>query len=86
MSDRIDKYEYLTGGEVLAFNQSQIIEQSIFTYSYEGKAFKNKQKRLEIKEKNDQGIKGLSNTINNFNQFEDTFQDNQLNNLIKDIL
>ena len=56
LSDRIDKYEYLTGGEVLAFNQSQIIEQSIFTYSYEGKAFKNKQKRLEIKEKNDQGI------------------------------
>ena len=50
------KYEYLTGREVLAFNQSQIIEQSIFTYSYEGKAFKNKQKRLEIKEKNDQEI------------------------------
>ena len=34
------------------------------------------------------GLKALdlSNTINNFNQFEDTFQDNQLNNLIKDIL
>ena len=31
LSDRIDKYGYLTGGEVLAFNQSQIIEQSIFT-------------------------------------------------------
>ena len=31
-SDKIDKYEYLTGEEILPFNQQQIIEQAKFTY------------------------------------------------------
>ena len=30
-SGKIDKYEYLTGGEILPSNQQQIIEQSKFT-------------------------------------------------------
>ena len=37
-SGKIDKYEYLTGEEVLPFNQRQIIEQAKFTYSPLGKA------------------------------------------------
>ena len=32
-SDKIDKYEYLTGEEILPSNQKQIIEQAKFTYS-----------------------------------------------------
>ena len=32
-SGKIDKYEYLTGGEILPFNQQQVIEQAKFTYS-----------------------------------------------------
>ena len=32
-SGKIDKYEYLTGGEILPSNQQQIIEQAKFTYS-----------------------------------------------------
>ena len=32
-SVKIDKYEYLTGEEILPFNQQQIIEQTKFTYS-----------------------------------------------------
>ena len=32
-SDKIDKYEYLSGNEILASNQEQIIEQATFTYS-----------------------------------------------------
>ena len=32
-SGKIDKYEYLTGGEILPYNQQQIIEQAKFTYS-----------------------------------------------------
>ena len=50
-SGKIDKYEYLTGEEVLPPNQSQTIEQAKFAYSALGKALKNKQKRLKIKEK-----------------------------------
>ena len=51
-SGKIDKYEYLTGEEILPSNQRQIIEQAKFTYSSLGKAFENKQKLLKIKEKN----------------------------------
>ena len=36
---KIDKYEYLTGIEILLSNQQQIIEQAKFTYSPLGKAF-----------------------------------------------
>ena len=51
-SGEIDKYEYLTGEEILAFNQSQIIEQVKFTNSRLAKAFKNQTKTIE-----DQGRK-----------------------------
>ena len=30
-SEKIDKYEYLTGEEILSFNQRQIIERATFT-------------------------------------------------------
>ena len=51
-SGKIDKYEYLTGEEILPSNQQQIIEQAKFTYSPLGKLLKNKQKQLKIKQKN----------------------------------
>ena len=38
-SSKIDKYEYLTGEEILPSNQQQITEQAKFTYSPLGKAF-----------------------------------------------
>ena len=38
-SGKIDKYEYLTGEEILPSNQRQIIEQGKFAYSSLGKAF-----------------------------------------------
>ena len=38
-SGKIDKYEYLTGEEILPSNQKQIIEQAKFTYPPLGKAF-----------------------------------------------
>ena len=46
-SGKIDKYEYLTGEEVLPSNQ-QIIEQTKFTYSPLGKAFE-KQTKEQVK-------------------------------------
>ena len=38
-SGKIDKYEYLAGGEILPPDLSRIIEQDKFTYSILGKAF-----------------------------------------------
>ena len=51
-SGKLDKYEYLTGEEILPSNQQQIIEQAKFTYSPLGKAFKKQTKTIE-----DQGKK-----------------------------
>ena len=38
-SGKIEKYEYLTGEEILTYNQKQIIEQAKFTYFPLDKAF-----------------------------------------------
>ena len=48
-SGKIDKYEYLTGQDILPFNQQQVIEKAKFTYFSLGK-IKNKQKQLKTKE------------------------------------
>ena len=64
-SGKIDKYEYLTGEEILPSNQQQIIEQAKFTYSPLGKAFEKQTKTTEdqvekqIKTTEDQGIKQI---------------------------
>ena len=64
-SGKIDKYEYLTGEEILPSNQGQIIEQAKFTYSPLGKAFEKQTKTIEdhgekqIKTIEDQGIKQI---------------------------
>ena len=46
-SGKIDKYEYLTGEEILPSNQQQIIEQAKFTYSPLGKAFEKQTKTIK---------------------------------------
>ena len=51
-SGKIDKYEYLTGGEILPSNQQQLIQQAKFTYSPLGKALEKQIKTIE-----DQGKK-----------------------------
>ena len=43
-SSKIDKYKYLTGEEILASNEEQIMEQTNFTYSLLGKAFEKQTK------------------------------------------
>ena len=53
-SNKIGKYEYLTGEEILPSNQQQIIEQAKFTYSPLGKAFEKQIKTIE-----DQGQKQI---------------------------
>ena len=46
-SGKIDKYEYLTGEEILPSNQKQIIERAKSTYSPLGKAFEKQIKTIE---------------------------------------
>ena len=41
-SDKIDKYKYYTGEEILPSDQSGIMEQAKFTYSPLGKTFQKK--------------------------------------------
>ena len=53
-SGRVNKYEYLTGEEVLPSNKQQIIEQAKFEYSPLGKAFEKQTKTIE-----DQGEKQI---------------------------
>ena len=51
-SGKIDKYEYLTGEEILPSNQQQITEQAKFTYSPLGKTFEKETKTIEDQGKN----------------------------------
>ena len=56
-SGKIDKYEYLTGEEILPSNQQQIIEQAKFAYSPLGKAFEKQTKT--IKDQREKQIKAI---------------------------
>ena len=47
-SGKIDKYEYLTGEEILPSDQRRVIEQAKFTYSLLGKAFEKQIKTIEV--------------------------------------
>ena len=46
-SGKIDKYEYITGEDILPSNQEQIIEQAKFSHSPLGKAFEKQVKTIE---------------------------------------
>ena len=56
-SGKIDKYEYLTGEEILPSNQQQIFKQTKFTYSLLGKAFQEQIKT--IKEQGEKQVKAI---------------------------
>ena len=47
---KIDKYEYLTGEEILPSDKSRIIEPAKFTYSPLGKTFQQQVKTIEDQE------------------------------------
>ena len=63
-SGKIDKYECLTGEEILPSNQQQIIEQAKFNYSPLGKAFEKQIKTIEDpREKQVETLKPKSKSI-----------------------
>ena len=57
-SGKIDKYEYLTGEEILPSDQSRITEQAKCRYSMLSKAFQKRMKTVK-----DQGIKQVKALI-----------------------
>ena len=75
-SGKIDKYEYLTGEEVLLSNQRQIIEQAKFAYSLLGKGFE-KQTEKQVG-----AIKSLD-TSNKSKRIEGIFSQNFISHLIR---
>ena len=58
-SGKINKYEYLTGNEMLPSNQQQIIEQAKSTYSPLGKAIEKQVKAIE--DQGEKQIKAIQN-------------------------
>ena len=77
-SGKIDKYEYLTGEEILPSNQRQIIEQAKFTYSPLGKAFEKQTKTID--DKGEKQIKAIQDNkhLVNINDDDDDYKDKLL--------
>ena len=75
---KIDKYEYLTGEEILPPDQSRVIEQTKSTYSRLGKALEKKTTKKEV-----DAFKYLNlPNESKWEQIESKFPKKQLNNLI----
>ena len=82
-SGKIDKYEYLTGEEILPSNQQLIIDQAKFTYSPLGKAFEKQTKTIE-----DQGkkqVKAIQDNKQLVNINNDGYKDKQLRSKEREI-
>ena len=58
-SNKINKYAYLTGEQILPSNQKQMIEKDKFTYSLLGKAFGKQIKTIEVQ--GEKQIKAIQN-------------------------
>ena len=77
---KFDKYEYLTGEEILPSNQQQIIEEAKFTYSPLGKAFEKQAKT--IKDQGQKQVEALNTSKSNNEKLtiEDGILKSALNN------
>ena len=75
-SGKIDKFEYVTGEEILPSNQRSLIEQTNFTYSSLEKAFE-KQTEKQV-----DAIKSLD-SANRLKQVGDIFPQKLMNDLIR---
>ena len=88
LSGKIDKYEYVTGEEILPSNQQQIIQQAKFTYSPLGKAFEKQIKTIEDQGKKQvkaiQDNKHLVN-INSDDDYKDKLLLSRKRKIFKDI-
>ena len=75
-SGKLDKYEYITGEEILPSNQQQIIQKAKFNYSPLGKAIEKQRKTIE-----DQGkeqVKAIQDNKQLVNINKDDYKDKLL--------
>ena len=82
-SGKLDKYEYLTGEEILPSNQQQIIQQAKFTYSPLGKALEKKVKT--IKDQGKEQVKAIKDNKQLVNINKDDYKDKLLLSKEKEI-
>ena len=84
-SGKIDKYEYLTGEEILSSDQRRVIEQAKFTYSPLGKALEKQRKTIgDQRIKQVQALKALKSEANKeLESIEGIFPKNMKTNEIK---
>ena len=76
-SGKIDKYEFLTGEEILPPDQRRVIEQAKFIYSPLGKAFEKQTKTIEEQGKNKiDGIANQSKRLAALTNKDDNHEDN----------
>ena len=79
-SGKLDKYEYLTGEEILPSNQKQIIQQAKFIYSPLGKALEKQRKTIEDKgEKQVIAIESLKDSDKKLTPIKDFISKENLN-------
>ena len=85
-SGKIDKYENLTGEEILPPNQQQIIEQAKFSYSPLGKAFEKQTKTIEDQgEKQIKAIQDNKRQLINNDDYKDKLLISKEREIFKDI-
>ena len=82
-SGKIDKYEYLTGEEILPSNQQQIIQQAKFNYSPLGKAFEKQIKT--IKDQGKKQVKAIQDNKQLVNINKDDYKDKLLHSKEREI-
>ena len=75
-SGKTDKYEYLTGEEILPSNQQQIIQQAKYAYSPLGKAFEKQIKTIENQGKKQ--VKAIQHNKQLVNINKDDYKDKLL--------
>ena len=79
-SGKLDKYEYLTGEEILPSNQQQIIQQAKFNYSPLGKALEKQRKTIKDQgEKQVVALKSLKDSDKKLTQIKDFIPTENLN-------
>ena len=86
-SGKFDKYEYLTGEEILTSNKQEIIEQVKFTYSPLGKAFEKQTKTIE--DQGEKQIKAIQDNkqlhLTNYYDYKDKLLISRETEIFKDI-
>ena len=75
-SGKIDKYEYLSGEEILPSNQQRVIQQAKFNYSTLGKAFEKQIKT--IKDQGKKQVKAIQDNKQLVNINKDDYKDKLL--------